>query len=149
MLRACLVGALALGQLGAPPGLPLFTSGPETGSPAVSPEPPESQPVSTSDLACAIAQAEGWSEPGSLTRRLHNPGALVFAGQASARPDPSGYARFPTDEAGWEATRRDLAAKLRLGMDLPMVGREWAQADPVAYLDLLRRILVHPPAWCR
>lgn len=49
----------------------------------------------------------------NLPQQLHNPGALSFAGQPGATRDKSGYAQFQTDEAGWQALHRDIAAKWR------------------------------------
>jgi len=100
------------------------------------------------EIACAIAAIEGWNQPGSLTRRLHNPGALVYVGQKTAKPGLAGYAWFPDDDAGWAAERRDLALKVTAGMDLPTIARVWAQAETRQYLALLRKILAAPPAWC-
>ncbi len=77
-------------------------------------------------LAEEIARMEGFGTPGTLPTLLHNPGSLVLAGQEGAFPhmfscasipadDPLGcrsmYAEFSTDEAGWAALHRDIAAK--------------------------------------
>lgn len=60
-----------------------------------------------------IARAEGFYRAGTLPRRQHNPGSLVFSGQPGATPGAEGYARFKTDAEGWAALSRDLAAKFR------------------------------------
>lgn len=67
-------------------------------------------------LGKAIAKEEGFGKAGTLATRLHNPGMLVWAGQDLAFPDPlskspSGYAWYPTDDAGWAALYADLRAK--------------------------------------
>lgn len=60
-----------------------------------------------------IAHYEGWNVPNSLVARLHNPGALSFAGQMGAIRGPGGYAKWATDEEGWHALDNDLQAKVR------------------------------------
>lgn len=65
-----------------------------------------------------IALHEGFFVPGSLPATCHNPGALVYAGQAAARPGPLGFACFPGDPDGWSALRRDIRAKLKRGIPL-------------------------------
>lgn len=67
-------------------------------------------------LEMALAVVEGWNIPGSVVRRLHNPGALVFSGQPGAIRSDLGYAKFETDEAGWQAFRRDLSVKKQRGL---------------------------------
>lgn len=80
-------------------------------------------------MAEEIARQEGWGVPGSLVRRLHNPGALVYVGQEGAEPhtnfndgiclgtspcwieEKSPYAYFKTDDAGWTALRREIWRK--------------------------------------
>ncbi len=76
-------------------------------------------------IAMTIAVKEGFFRPGSLPRRLHNPGALVYAGQPGAIQGDIGrdaghrpYARFTTDAAGWAALERDIAKKMREGRPL-------------------------------
>jgi hypothetical protein len=60
-----------------------------------------------------IAKYEGWSRPHSLTHQLHNPGALSFANQPKAIRGTGGYAKWETDEEGWQALDRDLQAKIK------------------------------------
>lgn len=69
-----------------------------------------------------VATAEGFHTAGTLPARLHNPGALRYAGQRGARSGPQRYARFASDWAGWIAFQRDLAAKRRLRIPL---NRAW------------------------
>lgn len=73
-------------------------------------------------LSRYIARREGYHVPGSLPRRQHNPGSLVYAGQPGAVRGANGYARFPTPAAGFAALERDLGTKLARGADL---GRAW------------------------
>lgn len=100
-------------------------------------------------MSLAIGDIEGWRVPDSLVHRLHNPGALVFAGQPGARPASGGYASFADDAAGWTAVERDILAKLQLGLSPAEVGAMWS-AHPERYLELLKQdsrtaALVDPP----
>lgn len=56
----------------------------------------------------AVAKKEGYYNKGTLAHRLNNPGNLRFAGQPGAVADPSGFARFPSKEAGFNALRKQL-----------------------------------------
>jgi hypothetical protein len=60
-----------------------------------------------------IAKYEGWLAPNSLTHQLHNPGALSFAHQSGATRGTGEYAKWETDEEGWQALDRDLQAKIK------------------------------------
>lgn len=69
-------------------------------------------------MATEIAREEGFGTPGMLLTRLHNPGGLVWVNQDGSRrachtPSISwcAYADFSTDQAGWAALHKDLAAK--------------------------------------
>lgn len=80
-------------------------------------------------LAKAIAKMEGFGRAWTLATQLHNPGMLVWVGQDGATRDVgickwtgfvdseghaiygSRYACFPSDEAGWAALHKDIAAK--------------------------------------
>jgi len=86
-----------------------------------------------------IAKAEGWSVTGSLTHKLHNPGALTFVNQVGARRDKSGYARFETDVDGLLALGEDLKRKLGKGWSQEKVLRNWS-VKPREYLKLIRRL---------
>ena len=83
-------------------------------------------------LAQSIARHEGWGLPGSLVRRLHNPGALVYAGQRDATAGPQGYAVFAGDAEGWAALRNDIASKFRLGITIRGIMDLWCGG---CYLD--------------
>jgi hypothetical protein len=56
----------------------------------------------TYELAEVIANLEGWHNPESNPVKWHNPGALVYAGQAHAHKGPKGYAIFDEDGYGWK-----------------------------------------------
>lgn len=68
-------------------------------------------------VAYMISDREGWRVPNSLVRRLNNPGALMFVHQHGA-VGYHGYAKFTTEEDGWEALESDLAKKCRLKIPL-------------------------------
>ena len=65
-----------------------------------------------------IACREGFFRRGALPARCHNPGALVYVGQAHARRGPRGFACFAADSEGWEALQNDLLAKIQDGRSL-------------------------------
>ncbi len=76
-----------------------------------------------------IARQEGWYFLDSPIRHLHNPNALVFAGQLGATRAPNGYAQFSKDEAD-----RDLAAKFRVvdrAIELGLHYRGWDKIEKV------------------
>ena len=73
----------------------------------------------------SIARHEGWESRNSLVRRLHNPGALVYARQPGSRPGPQGYAVFENDAAGWAALRNDVRAKFRRGITIADLMERW------------------------
>lgn len=74
-----------------------------------------------------IARMEGYHVPGSLPRRQHNPGSLVYAGQPGTVRGAGGYARFPSPAAGFAALERDLRAKLARSFPL---SRAWPYLPP-------------------
>ena len=98
-------------------------------------------------LSRAIARLEGWGKPGTLVRRLMNPGALTYAGQAGATNE-HGYAAFKTELEGWQALREDLVAKQRRGMDVPAIARARCgtdqECDAERYVVLLCRMVSCP-----
>jgi hypothetical protein len=59
-----------------------------------------------------IRVREGFFREGSLPQRLHNPCALVYAGQPGALPADRGFAWFVADEDGAMACARDLTKKI-------------------------------------
>ncbi len=90
-------------------------------------------------IACAIALTEGWRNPASLTRRLHNPGALVFAGQLGAAADSSGYAHFEREADGWRALQNELISSAPLE-DLAQLARRWDSENAEAWARLVSAI---------
>ena len=69
-------------------------------------------------LSLIIAAREGWNNPHSLVRQLHNPCALRYHGQRFAERGRRGFAKFATDIDGWIGCRLDIAAKVREGRSL-------------------------------
>lgn len=68
-----------------------------------------------------IATQEGYyADHLTLTQKLHNPCALVYAGQRGAMPDPSGTARFKFEVDGFSACHRDVTSKLSRGISLKL-----------------------------
>src|SRR5579863_360661 len=70
----------------------------------------EAKPTMIERVAASISVHEGWNDLKSLVRRQHNPGALIYVGQAGARKGRNGYAWFKTDEDGKAALLADLRA---------------------------------------
>lgn len=78
-------------------------------------------------IARAIAQFEGFYNPGSRAQRNNNPGNLRYAGQPGAiGADSAGYAIFPTAEAGWQALRRQIQLDASRGLTLEQFIRKYA-----------------------
>jgi len=117
-LRRAVAAGVGVGVLQAPAPAPVPAPVPVP-APAPAPAP---VPACVARLALYIARMEGYHVPGSLPRRQHNPGSLVYASQPGATRGARGYARFPTPAAGWAALDRDLRAKLARGYPL---GRAW------------------------
>jgi len=86
----------------------------------------EGQATMIERVAASIMVHEGWNNLKSLVRRQHNPGALVYAGQAGARKGKNGYAWFKTDEAGKAALLADLRAKAARGWTLRQTMAHWS-----------------------
>jgi hypothetical protein len=95
--------------------------------------PPTNQTVYK--ICHSIARHEGWYVKNSLVRRLHNPGALVYAGQKHAKPSETGYARFESDFDGMIALDSDIRKKIEKGMTLRKISRKWTQG--VGYLSAM------------
>lgn len=76
-------------------------------------------------LMALIATREGFYRHGSFAARCHNPGALVFVGQplATVAKGSHHFACFTSDDAGWDALRRDLGRKLDAGRTLQKAWR--------------------------
>lgn len=75
-------------------------------------------------VGARIARIEGWANPKSLVRRFHNPGAL--------RTRSGRYARYRSDDAGWQALYADLRAKTARGLSWPKIIDVWSE-QPDAY----------------
>jgi hypothetical protein len=68
-------------------------------------------------LIAAIERREGFGPPRNLPTRINNPGDLMYAGQANAKPHPvigtdgktRYYAAFDTVEHGRQAERNQIA----------------------------------------
>lgn len=69
----------------------------------------------TESIAQAIASMEGFFKPGSIAQRNNNPGNLRAWG---LNPVESGYAKFPTMEAGWAALHRQVQLNIGRGFTL-------------------------------
>ena len=70
-------------------------------------------------LANGIAVAEGWNNPNSSQHALNNPGNIIWDGQPNATPQvvqtssgPRTFAKFNTEQDGWNAEYNLLAKKL-------------------------------------
>ena len=66
-------------------------------------------------IATAIARMEGFFKPNSLAARNNNPGNLRSWGK---NPIVAGYAKFPTEFAGWLALRRQIYKNIERGLTL-------------------------------
>jgi hypothetical protein len=86
----------------------------------------EARPTMIERVAASISVHEGWNDLKSLVRRQHNPGALIYVGQAGARKGRNGYAWFKTDEDGKAALLADLRAKSALGWTLRKIMERWS-----------------------
>ncbi len=94
-------------------------------------------PRRINDLATAIARAEGFYAPGSIPQRAHNPGNLksptwTFPGEIEGETLGTGIAKFQSDDAGWNALKRQLMLIVagesnvyNLRMTLRQMGDAW------------------------
>lgn len=62
-----------------------------------------------SDLAQAIAHAEGFGVPLSIPTRAHNPGDLVLGDKGHGTLGPEGITIFQDDATGWAALEHELS----------------------------------------
>lgn len=67
------------------------------------------------EIAESIARMEGFYTPGTLARINNNPGNLRTWGSLPIR---NGFAVFPTEEAGWNALRRQVQLLIDRGLNL-------------------------------
>jgi hypothetical protein len=72
-------------------------------------------PTKAQLLAQAIGRYEGYYKPKSLSQRQYNPGNLRFAGQVGAVRGEKGFAKFATEQAGWDALHRQIAIDAKRG----------------------------------
>lgn len=84
----------------------------------------------------SIARHEGADVVGSLPNRQHNPCALLYKNQISARRGMNGYATFRTRTAGENACRWDLSGKFAAGLDVDQVLGLW---NGGVYAESLKR----------
>ena len=63
--------------------------------------------ITVTDLARAIARAEGYYAPGSRAMRSNNPGNIFYSGV---------YQTFATIEAGWKALEGPISSAIRGGI---------------------------------
>lgn len=70
------------------------------------------------DIANVIAQIEGWLVPNSLAQRNNNPGNLRFVGQSGAILGESGFAKFSSPDAGFEALQNQIKLDASRGLDV-------------------------------
>lgn len=88
-------------------------------------------------IADAIQQQEGYY-PGSLAYENNNPGNLIFVGQQGAVLGASGFAKFPSYEAGRDALLRQLQLYAKRGLTIQEMMDIYAPAghggnNPVLY----------------
>jgi hypothetical protein len=93
---------------------------------------PTSYSYEVTQLAQAIARAEGFYQSGSAPARAHNPGAIKVPGWTGPVTGSEGISVFTSDAQGWEALYRqlDLIADGRsgiytLGMTITDMARRW------------------------
>lgn len=65
-------------------------------------------PTPHTDLAQAIAQAEGFAQKGAIPTIAHNPGDLVCPWLSGAKLGVEGVHVFEDDAAGWAALEYEL-----------------------------------------
>jgi hypothetical protein len=66
-------------------------------------------------MALSISIMEGFPQPGSSARRNNNPGNLRSWGRV---PVESGFAKFPSPEAGWRALKLQVAKNIGRGLTM-------------------------------
>lgn len=105
--------------------------------------------TNTDRLMLAIAQQEGYGRTGKVPTRLNNPGDLMFAHQANAKPHAitgadgkvRTYAEFAKIEDGFAALRRQIYLDRERGLTLAEFVRKYAPAsdgnNPSAYMKFL------------
>lgn len=93
-----------------------------------------------SDLARAIAVAEGFGVAGAIPTRAHNPGDLVCPWLHGPTLGAEGIHVFPDDAAGWAALEhqldliRDGASDVyRKEMTIQELANHWTRTEPEAW----------------
>ena len=69
----------------------------------------------TQQIAEAIAQMEGFYQPGSIAQRQNNPGNLRSWG---SYPVVNGYVQFPDVASGWQALYQQVDLNISRGLSL-------------------------------
>lgn len=91
-------------------------------------------------LAPRVAILEGWLIPTSKVRRLHNPGALAYAGQRGASRSRGGVARFRTDREGWEALTSELDRRVARATSPKSIFDDWSTTPGYASVALVSQL---------
>lgn len=78
-------------------------------------------------IAATIQQMEGYY-PGTVAYVNNNPGNLMYAGQAGATKSPSGYAVFPSYDAGYQALLNQIQNYANRGLTIEQMMDLYAPA---------------------
>lgn len=114
------------------------------------PEPAEPNPPTLSPTRYQVTIPENQQANGlpQLAYRNNNPGNLRYVGQAGAVSGASGFARFPTPEAGFQALLNQIALDTSRGLTLKSYLYKFAppkENDTHAYLSYVaNRLNVAP-----
>lgn len=90
------------------------------------------------------APSGGAPKTGTLAERNNNPGNLRFANQTSAVQGDSGFAKFPTIEAGWNALKNQISLDATRELTLQDFVSKYAppnENDTKGYLNHMVSIL--------
>ena len=93
-----------------------------------------------SDLALAIAHAEGFGRDGTLPTRAHNPGDLAIGDKGHGTIGPEKITVFADDSTGWAALEAQLNL-IRSGashiyfrsMTIREMGAKWTSTDSLIW----------------
>ncbi len=99
-----------------------------------------SQAGAHTDLAEAIAHAEGFYVPGSIPALAHNPGDLVCAWLPGPKMGAEGIHIFENDATGWAALEHQLALiragksrEYQLGTTIGEMAAHWTRTQQTAW----------------